>query len=262
MNSNRGNLHCFTPVWSIILRFCRLPDRVQCSKVSRHINSKYKSIIPNYEDLMAEIGFIFIPKSRSWWPPEKKEGPSYLDSAIHYMGYSIGFHDDSEMIVNGPSYDYSDEYEVRSDTSYPGYDPPRVFVPDSRDWKVIFIQPDRANLVYLLNLQERKVYACIDPYCYLCEMRTHNKLDNYEKQEYPVHDAEQGFKYVCSELSFLNNFPHLFAERSPKIIYSNKNTWQDIIKQQLEAENNLAISAADIFDGDDDPELTDDQLPE
>jgi hypothetical protein len=47
--------HSNTQCWNIILRFCALDDRIQCSYVNKSINTKYKLLAPNINDLISEF---------------------------------------------------------------------------------------------------------------------------------------------------------------------------------------------------------------
>jgi hypothetical protein len=221
-------LHC----WSIILRFCRLTDRIQCSYVNKFINSKYQIIQPSVNDLMAEIEFLYEQKIEGLGLQKlNRSDKSYLNSFMDLkpFNFSIGLHNNDEFLWECDHIDISDEGENtinrkdNSDIFNENLLPMMEKIVETKnDWKPIFGRSaEEESFYFVLNHNNKSKY--------------YNKVVLF----YPNGSSEtfrsnvqrmQSESCICNLHSFLNNFPILFAKRSSIIIPQDSyRSWKDHI---------------------------------
>lgn len=178
--------------WSVILRFCRLGDRIQCAYIDKFINEKYNSIAPSVNDLLAEIDFIFGDDTVKLKKPERSDKPyrnTYID--LDPLRLIIGEQPDNKTgFMDFCVWDLSDNELMGTEIER-----------NKKDWLPIYYREmEEDSFYYVVNTSPESKY--------------YNKVSLY----YP-NDDERNF--VCSISSFLNNFPILFKNYSEKLFARN-----------------------------------------
>lgn len=205
---NKSNTHC----WTIILKFCRLEERIQCSHINKTINQKFMLIQPSVNDLLIEIEYIFIPECKSLIIPKKSNDP-YLNLKIHLNEYRIYIGLDAEpdyttltqacrmLYENIEVLDFdNDSNEILM----------KNIIYTCEEWKSIFIREcEEDTWRYITNISPKSKY-----YSKVCFFR----------------DDGCEVTMVCDIRSFSNNFPILFAKRSRKLFLDDHyESWKDHI---------------------------------
>lgn len=203
--------------WSIILRFCRLEDRIQCGYINKFINEKYNSIAPSYSDLKYELSdndeLIFHPNPIELVIPlinmtdfVKK---SYLNRFVYlnWNAFVLGAnlaakHNFISVLHNGRSFPNSELNDPWSENL-------RYIIDNlEKDWIIILRTEkyDGCGITYALNINsENKFYNKI--------CRYHGSdLTKPEKERYL--STMDGAAALCHIRSFLNHFPILFRDKS------------------------------------------------
>lgn len=211
--------HCtngsYTDCWSIILRFCRLEDRKQCSYVNKFINLKYKLIIPNLNDLMAEIGFLYS-RLKFKEPVDNKEIQIKTNDTLlkSYLSYYINWEDQFHFKI-GIDESCKNDFEedivsLNIEDEYTGDE--LMFATAKGDWIPIFVRMyEEETFYYVLNINTKSKH--------------YNKVGLFY-----YNSDESGI--ICTFESFLNNFPVLLATRSRKLIRQDwAENWQEAIQR-------------------------------
>ena len=209
MNKKSGHF------WSIILRFCRLEDRIQCGYINKFINEKYKLILPNTDDLFAVLNFLNDSKINRDFNIRLKPGLSYLDSVVSCGNFGFGL-DYSSWLLSWDNFDVDHEMDIRrewiKDNSDESVLHGIIYVYDPSRWKILYICDDSENAYeFLLNIDEQNIHE-------------HEAMHNWTK-------------YICSFTSFVNNLPLLIKKRSKIIHMDNKITGEEILDRHPSIED-------------------------
>ena len=208
--------------WFIILRFCKLSERILCSYVNKYINDIFKRLVPDINDLLSELIILYGDQFKKQLDTKRidleilKRNYPGCDVDVSILKSYLGFQQHLKLSDNefniGIAYSNDTDFKLTCKEMINGFYGRGRYTEYS---------------LTILNLKEKMlpIFTIIDDYFepvhYLLNCDKKHKYYNYvyvfydDVIETKTTTRKPGI--VCHIISFLNNFPQLFVEEAQSV---------------------------------------------